>query len=344
MRSLGYSDWLMVGMACFLEIVGFAFFLQRNGEEDAFWFYYVFHLATILPLFYITYKKFKEVFDGGWIQSFYFFGLIIVFVPFVSVWGVILGMIWPYTHPKPDKEKDAWNSLSMPDLPYRAVSINPSVPISFASLRQILEAASDTNKKLKAILLSRQLPRKERIRLLQKALVDTDDEVRLLAYSLLEDIEKEISERIITLQKELKRGGSDKACRETNFLIAQGFWDLAYLGIAQQDLKKHFLNEAKRYLLEVLQFEESGNAWFLLGRIELHRERYQDAERAFKKAMDLEVSDREVLPWLAEAVFYQGRYDEVNALLTQYRNLGQVVGALRPIVDFWTGDASVHHA
>ena len=64
--------------------------------------------------------------------------------------------------------------------------------------------------------------------LLKLALTDKTDDIRLLAYAVIEKIEFNINRRISLLKKKLQR----KASAETLQRVAESYWELCYLGIA----------------------------------------------------------------------------------------------------------------
>ncbi|MFO6383442.1 HEAT repeat domain-containing protein, partial [Pseudomonas aeruginosa] len=81
-------------------------------------------------------------------------------------------------------------------LPFRPKEKRLDMMFSDGGLQDVLRHAPDPNQRLTAIFATRRMPGKEAIPILKLALRDPADDVRLLAYSMLDQKESRINQRI----------------------------------------------------------------------------------------------------------------------------------------------------
>lgn len=193
------------------------------------------------------------------------------------------------------------------------------------ALREILIYDKDPKRHFLAISAIRNLPQKDAVPLLQLAIKNLSDDVRLLAYASLENIETEINESIALLKKRFEH----KATSMKAYEIAQQYWELCYLGIAEGVLLEHYLAQAERYLIKANQLNESASTNLLLGRVFLKQNRPSEASFVLNKAKEGNLMSKQVTPYLAEAAYMSRDYYTVRQLLTSFpdqqdEKLGQI--------------------
>jgi hypothetical protein len=157
--------------------------------------------------------------------------------------------------------------------------------------------------------------------LLRELLADANDEVRLLAYGLLDRREKEISaalarnRRLLALAEEI----DDRAdAREICGRIAQLYWELVYQDLASGDTARYALEQTLVFAERALGDDAGDGArWLLIARAQLRRRDLAAAEHALRQAAACRLPRRSVLPYLAELRFAQRRYDEVRRTLLE---------------------------
>ena len=98
-------------------------------------------------------------------------------------------------------------------------------------LQDVLRHAPDTEKRMAALFATRRMPPREAIPILKLALRDPADDVRLLAYSMLDKQESEINLRIEAALRQLAAEGAHRTALHD--ALARWYWELAYLGLAQ---------------------------------------------------------------------------------------------------------------
>ncbi|MEE3170408.1 MAG: polysaccharide biosynthesis protein [Pseudomonadota bacterium] len=234
-------------------------------------------------------------------------------IPFIGSLGVFTGVLMALYLPRVERDVP-WQKLAIPELPFQPVNMDQQVIYSEGGLRQILREAGNIDKRLKALLATRQMAERDAVELLREALKDPADDVRLLAYSMLEQKEKALASQSRRLQLELESPEVDEEPRLKRRL-AQVWWEMAYLGLAQGSLRSYYLTSARRLLQELTDRFSMHNDWRLLGRIELDMGNIIAAKRAFDFAVEKGAPQELILPYLAEVAFLERDFQRVRYFL-----------------------------
>lgn len=176
-------------------------------------------------------------------------------------------------------------------------------------------------------------------KLMQSLLSDDQDEIRLLAFSLLEQQERKIMNSISACKKAIadEKGKDDPNKLALNYKnIAILYWELIYRNLLEKDLRTMILKEAYHYAnLAVQHLPKDAILWVLIGKIYLYEKKYDEAERAFKQAIHDNALDTLVYPYLAEIMFSQHKYVEIKKLLQPLTELKEIP-RLSEVVSFWS--------
>ena len=155
---------------------------------------------------------------------------LVFFIPVVGALGVAC-VIFPALYwPRP-REQQAWQALGIPKLPFRSQPLH-SPMFRDGGLQDVLRHAPDPDLRLSALLSTRRMPGRDAIPILKLALADPSDDVRLLAYSMLDKQETDINQRIQSSLEQLPGAAPQKA-GALHATLARWYWELAYLGLAQ---------------------------------------------------------------------------------------------------------------
>ena len=146
-------------------------------------------------------------------------------------------------------------------------------------------------------------------------LEDPEEDVRLLAHSLLESKSRTAESHIHDLEGELEPApGTQWAAIHRR--LAHAHWELARLGLVRGECLDHAVETARFHARLALEGEPgSAHLHFLLGRIELRRGRPKEAAAALFRAAELGLPAALVRPYLAEAAFLARRFDLVRRSL-----------------------------
>lgn len=197
---------------------------------------------------------------------------------------------------------------------------------------------------------------------LLRALLDDDvEDVRLLAYGMLDAAEQRLTRRILQAQDRLHAlGDGDAAGRAaTHEQLAQLHWELVYQNLVQGDVRSHTLAQADLHAEAALQAlseapgattlyvpaaDGSGVAspvaslWQLRGRLALARRDPAAARAALRRAAALGFPRQRALPLLAEAAFMEGDFAAVTTAMRSLRQAASLPAApqLQPLLRYWT--------
>ena len=181
----------------------------------------------------------------------------------------------------------------------------------YAALKDILLFNPSDEKRLMATNSCRFLPYQQAMPLLKLALTDKTDDIRLLAYAVIEKIEFNINRKIALFKRKLERKSNADILQR----IAEGYWELCYLGIADGPIRNFYLAEAAGYLKQAHQLTPSAAIELKLGRILLEQQQYAQAKQHLELAQEKGLLKRQVTPYLAEVMFGQKHYQAVATLL-----------------------------
>ncbi|HWT68921.1 MAG TPA: HEAT repeat domain-containing protein [Pseudomonas sp.] len=256
------------------------------------------------------------------------------FVPVIGTVGVVAA-IFPALYLPRKREKQVWQAVGIPDLPYRAQLQTRSPIFADGGLQDVLRHAPDPDQRLAALLATKRMPGKEAVPILKLALGDPSDDVRLLAYSMLDKQESDINLRIQIALGQL-HGATTKAAGKLHGTLARWYWELAYLGLAQGSVLEHVLNQANEHAEQGLKAGEGGELFLLAGRIALELGNVQRAEVLLTKAQEDGMGEAQILPFHAELAFEAGQYHEIPGLLASLPEKTRQRAPFADLVRSWT--------
>ncbi|MCA2422599.1 HEAT repeat domain-containing protein [Vibrio sp. 947] len=242
-------------------------------------------------------------------------GFLFIFNWLLPVIGMLgtLGSLMVALHLPRKVSNVTWRAYEENPLPKNPKNI-PVEHLGVGALREILLYDSDPERHLLAISAIRNLPNKYAVPMLQLATKDLSDDVRLQAYASLERIETEINESISLLKKQFEH----KATAHKAYELAQQYWELCYLGIAEGVLIQLYLKQAEQYLTQANKIQESASSNLLLGRVFLKQKRPLDAILVLNSAKNQGAITKQVAPYLAEAAYMIGNYRDVRHFITYF--------------------------
>ncbi|QLC72834.1 HEAT repeat domain-containing protein [Pseudomonas sp. LPB0260] len=235
------------------------------------------------------------------------------FVPLLGAIGVILA-VFPALYLPRKQQEQAWDAMAVPDLPFRPQDQRGDLMFSDGGLQDVVRHAPSTEKRLNALFATRRMDGRDSIPILKLALRDPADDVRLLAYSMLDQQESRINQRIEAALGELAAAAEEQR-PALHATLARWYWELAYLGLAQGSVLEHVLNQAREHVEQSLVGANSGESHLLAGRIALQQGLLDQAEAHFQQAEAAGIDAQKLVPFRAEIAFLQRRYGDIPALL-----------------------------
>ncbi len=193
------------------------------------------------------------------------------------------------------------------------------------------------DKRLEAVFATLKLKDRDAVPLLRRALGDSVDDIRLLAYALLDRKEHRLSDRIQKKKQYFKTLASPISLHLYRG-IANDYWELAHLGLVQGETQKYVLNTACEYIELGLKFypKDSGLC-FQYAKILLKLGKYQQAYEQFKKAENLGIEYKKLMTYYAEIAFYSRRFLEVKQIMNAFAH-PTVYPQVSMVARFWKKD------
>lgn len=236
-------------------------------------------------------------------------------MPVVGAVGLLL-FVLPSLHcPKRQKES-VLNVQEKIELPYTQLKEKASVLFNDGSLQDVLTLQSDEHKRLNALLSIGNMKQQHAIPILKKALHDPADDIRLLAYAMLDKYETQINTQLERVQEQLAEAQGAQLA-QLHQQVARNYWELAYLGLAQGAVFEHVLERAQFHIQQAIDYKETSELLLLQGRIALQQRQLEQAHKCFTQALAMGMHKQHVIPYLAEIAYEAGRYHEIPALLAQ---------------------------
>lgn len=308
------SKWLFSGAVVF-ELGSWAALLQHMSIEAATLLFVSAHgMSSVLltaGVWLLLPQRYK--FPLPWSPLFIF--SLAFFVPVLGAIGVAAAVFPALYMPRSQKEQ-AWDSMGVPDLPFRPQERSIDLMFQDGGLQDVLRHAPTAQKRVTALFATRRMPSKDSIPILKLALRDPADDVRLLAYSMLDRQESDINHRIqVSLQQLDGAIGTHKAAIHAT--LARWYWELAYLGLAQGSVLEHVLKQAREHVNDALALGADDDSHLLAGRIAMELGDLDLAERHLLGAEADGIDVEKLLPYRAEIAFARGEFAAVAEQLRQ---------------------------
>lgn len=213
------------------------------------------------------------------------------------------------------------------------------------AIRVRLGASVPESVRMKSLLTLQAVPQRVANPILEDLLGDETDDVRLVAFGMLDAEEKLLTEHIQREREALERPLAPEQRYSCLRRLAELHWELIYASLAQGELRKFMLDEARRHADAALACTDKadGGLHFLRGRILMAQGEYDEAVMAIGSAVSGGLSEASALPYLAEIAFQKRRFGYVLGIMQRLSEL-ELSGRTRAVVTLWTGhvDASVY--
>ena len=265
------------------------------------------------------------------------------FIPILGLLGQIVGVLVARFLPR-----------VVPELPYAEI---PPIEFEFPP-REIRErtkygqggltsrlkdAGVPKETRFKSLLALQGMPAKIANPLLQDMLGDPADEVRLVAYGILDNQEKKINQHIHDEIQTLRAADSGEMQLIALRRLAELYWELVYGGLVHGDVREHAMSETGRYLDQAMQIApDDPGLWFLKGKMLLYK-RDPAAEAAFHRSVASGLEEARVLAYLGQIAFERRDYAEVRRVFSSLSE-SQYAARLRPAVRYWSRGATIGRA
>jgi polysaccharide biosynthesis protein PelE len=199
----------------------------------------------------------------------------------------------------------------------------------------VLDTTLSPGERINAQLALQDAPGKISADLLRSLLTDSVEDIRLLAYGLLDGKEKKISQRILSEQEHLKSSNESQVIYAAHRRLAELNWELIYQRMVQGDMRRYSGDQSIEHARQALAIKpDDAGLWFLCARVLLSQERPDDAEHALDHARRLGLPDVQLLPYYAEMAFERRDLKQVQNSLGQLEEKPSSK-ALGAVYEYW---------
>ena len=245
-------------------------------------------------------------------------------VPLAGFIGVFLGtlVLRVYRAARPIED---FQSVHLPEF-----DLHQRIQSGFwqTGLRAVLgNSEVPARSRMRAMVALQHMPGRISSPLLRNVLNDSSEDLRLLAYGMLDALERNISRSIDPL------GPTGLQAAEK---LSALYWELVYQNLAQGDMRNYAISESLRYCERVLAQQPQHPQHNLRRGLLLHAlGRMDEAEQAYARAQQLGLPATRVLPYLAELSFEQRDFAKTRQLMQQLDEWS-ALPRLRPVIDYWS--------
>ncbi len=191
--------------------------------------------------------------------------------------------------------------------------------------QQISDRDTPLELRMKALLALQDVPTRQSSGILREALADSADDLRLLAYGMLDAREQRLTQRIEQALQRHEAAGEDieaayLAARE----LAELYWELVYQELVQGDMRDYALAQARKFCAEALRHKvRDTGLWVISGRLRLLTGDYNGATGAFATAIRQGFPRVRAAPYLAELAFLRGDFATTRAIMRELQTEGR---------------------
>jgi polysaccharide biosynthesis protein PelE len=202
---------------------------------------------------------------------------------------------------------------------------------------ELQNSEAATAVRMTALLAMQSMPAHTISPLLRGMLADPLDDIRLLAYGMLESQEKLLTQRILAELPKLGRQLAPNERFDVNKTLAELYGELIYAHLVQGDVYRNAADQADAYATAALTVDErDASLWRLRGRLALDRGDLDAADIMLARAIEHGFARDRMLPYLAEAAYLRGDFARVKTLLAQM-SPSAILPVMKPVLDFWRG-------
>lgn len=261
-----------------------------------------------------------------------FLGSSALFMPIVGPLGLVTFMLAGLYLDYEERPQE-WDVLAMPDLPFQPVAVQPDDVFLRDGLASVLSHFDDRNRRQQAIMACRHLPQRQAVPILRKGLADSADEVRLLAYAMLNSIECDLEAQLGRVERLIQsQGDADGELHEERATL---YWEYSYLTLSSGSVEAILLGKATTALNVALAARETAHRWLLRARICLVLNDFDAAELALQQAEAYGLDSDDAAPRWAELAYRRRDFAAVAPALRRMTRKAGLNPTMRPVLEFW---------
>lgn len=260
------------------------------------------------------------------------------FIPIFGAAGMLLAVTLTLILPRRWRYGDF---SAVKPVEYAPLENEGGTQLRISSLRTaLLDQSAPADVRMRSLVAMRSMPMRIVGPLIRRLLGDASDDLRLVAYGMLDSDEKRINALIAAELENLQKSPARDQRANSLRHLAELHWELVYTGLVQGDVRDHAIASSIRHLSAALRLmpEEAG-LWMLRARLLHAQGDIAAAEEAFNIAVSCGLEESRALPYLAELAYAGRQFNIVKHYMRLIADR-QVTSTMAPVVNFWTGKAA----
>lgn len=287
-------------------------------------------LLQVLALSLMLPARLQQRFSAGltaWIA------LLCLLLPLIGGLGLGLFVIPGLARARP-AEGVRWRRISAPDYPEQApVSLSVNSQVLREGLASVLEQSGNVSQRQQALMQARHLPRARAVALMRQGVGDEVDEVRLLAYSMLSNLEDDLMAQLGELEQErVSRADPQGRIAETT---AQLYAEFGLTGLAQGGSLEVLLDKGLAAVDDALTLKETASRFALRAQLCLMKGHLAQAREGLDAAIRLGISPISVAQIEGELALRQRHLPGIRQLFTSLKARDSVPFSLLKPMEYW---------
>lgn len=255
------------------------------------------------------------------------------FIPLFGAAGMLITVLLTLLLPRRWRYKDF---SEVKHLEFVPPARDTGAQLRISSLRTaLLDPDAPAEVRLRSLVAMQTLPMRTVGPLLRKLLRDPSDDLRLLAYGMLDGEEKNINALILAEQRNLEKN-PERALRINSLRhLAELHWELVYAGLVQGDVRDHAIASALGFVAEAMKLApRDPGLWLLRARLLQAKGELAGADSALNLAVSCGLEESRALPYLAEIAYSQRQFPLVGDYLGLLKPR-QITPVMAQVVRFW---------
>jgi hypothetical protein len=272
------------------------------------------------------------------------------FIPLLGVLATVLAVEVARRYPK-ILRTERYVTVAMPEFSDVQREATERSDLRAGDARRILKDPSlPLDTRLRVLVALQTMRPKAAVPLLQSLLADPSEDIRLLAYSMVDAWEKDLTKQIQQARAQLAeaRKGDERAPL-VNALrrLAELHWQQADTGLARGDLRRFALEQAQKLCEDVLVLDAYlPSVWQLYAKILIEVGQLPAAERALSLARQVRMPEQEIWPLLAHVAYLSRDLEGVRKYMARMPEGVQLPHGMSGVAAFWRrrhlGGVDVH--
>ncbi len=196
-------------------------------------------------------------------------------------------------------------------------------------------SAMSSHEKMKSLVFMAENLDKRGFKIIKTLLGDSDNEVRLFSFSLLNNAQREINENISRLTHLLNSTKDLGKKSEISVELVQLYWDIIHYGFSSKESEGLTISKIEHYASLALKSNSNReDLYTILAKLYFYQKDYDRALEFFYLAISSGALESGLLFYLAEIAYERGDYSEVTRLLSRVEEIETSISTA-PIYRQW---------